>query len=608
LAKAQQKRNLDILVMDRGKFDASLLFGHGRNAKAITSTEDAKEVFSAGGLRSILGIEKEAEEEGKASDEDLKDSSFMSSEQVEKAMLSLEDADDVVALQGAQKEAADELKEFDESIEYKKDSEGEDEAETKEDQRTHQLTPPPKEAKVEDGNDEAELEKELASWESEVGIDPSAIEASLSPMEQYGLRFRSTVDPFYSIFAVMEYRRKLEAQDELDEAVDMDEIEREKAEDELKAIMNGDLLATDPQPEDLLRQRTLYLREKSRLRANKKRRKLTGQDWDLRVDGQTKHPFWYNIDTGEAVWDKPSVLLELEAYELAHNKKWSALPCDPLIRILGYLSPSPDRMRCAQMCRHWHKAATDPSFVRHVYPVEMGAYTRDDAKMEPNHYRNLADAIADSLPGDTIGKKSMFLTRICFHFSLSKTDPFAVELGDGHYWANKDLVVKYPVRLVGDEHNPSNVVVEMGCTLVWKARGGFCEGVTFRRPKLSSGDSSTLVMLRLETGSRLDVVEAVLDNDGTEGDVVVARDARGSWRNVSIRGGTRGISFEAGATIDLVGVSNIQACGCVQLHMKYAMSYIQVIDQLTPFFHEVLHPTKQEAGSILPEWCHCEPQ
>ena len=210
--------------------------------------------------------------------------------------------------------------------------------------------------------------------------------------------------------------------------MDIDEIERENEEDELRAMENGDLLATFPEPEDLVRQKSLYLREKARLRASKKLRKLTGQDWESRVDGLTKNPFWYNIDTGEAIWDKPTVLLDLEAYNLAQEKRWAAMPTDPLVHIMSYLAPFPDRMNCARMCKQWHWAGNDVSFVRHVYPVEMGAYTRDEKKMQKNHYRDIAAAVKASQPGDTIGKKcwwtayrtlNLALVLTCFFFSSS---------------------------------------------------------------------------------------------------------------------------------------------------------------------------------------------
>ncbi len=50
-----------------------------------------------------------------------------------------------------------------------------------------------------------------------------------------------------------------------------------------------------------------------------KRRILTGENWCVRADAFTNNPFWYNVDTGEATWEKPSVLIELEAEEHAHK-------------------------------------------------------------------------------------------------------------------------------------------------------------------------------------------------------------------------------------------------------------------------------------------------
>ena len=65
----------------------------------------------------------------------------------------------------------------------------------------------------------------------------------------------------------------------------------------------------------------------------------------------------------------------------------------------------------------------------------------------------------------------------------------------------------------------------MGGTLIWKASGGFCEGITFRRPKLASGERSAPELLRLESGSKLDIIESALDNEGSEGNVVAVRGA-----------------------------------------------------------------------------------
>jgi hypothetical protein len=433
-------------------------------------------------------------------------------------MATLEDADDVQALRGAQKEAADELLEFDESIEYNKDPDAEADAETD----PQQPAPPVEDEKDEETDaiekqkkEEKELEKEFAAWQSKVGMDTSAIEATLSPTERYGLRFREEIDPFYSVFAVMEQRRRMEAQEEQEDEIDIDEIEKTKARLERQAIDDGELLATRPAPEDLIRQRNLYQREKSRLKASKKRRQLTGENWESNIDGVSQNPFWYNSDTGEALWDKPRVLYELEELDLASEKGWIATPMKALVHIMDYLVPFPDRMRSAEVCRHWSHAANAISFVRHVYPVEMGAYTADGRKLEPNHYRTISEAVSVSLPGDTI------------------------ELGDGHYWVNEDLAVDIPLRLTGDENNPSNVIIEMSGTLTWRGKGGWCEGVTFRRPKISSAEPTNRELLRIEKGGRLDVVHSVFNNEGCRGSVVTVTESgsKGRWENVIVKGG-----------------------------------------------------------------------
>lgn len=501
--------------MDKGNFDASQL-GKGKK-EAPPEKDQVKDVYTKGGLRSILGVDAEVEDNANGPEKDAGADKDMSSEQMENAMASLEDADDVQALRGAQKEAADELKEFDESIEYKKEAEGETDTAS-----APPPAPPTEQKKDEEADalekqkqEEAELEKEFAAWQSKVGMDASAIEASLSPTERYGLRFREEIDPFYSIFAVMEQRRRIEAEEERDDEIDIDEIEQTKAMLERQAIDDGELLATRAAPEDLIRQRNLYQREKSRLRAEKKRRKLTGENWELKIDGVTQHPFYYNMDTGEAVWSKPVVLHELEEFEAARKKGWVATPMKALVNIMSYLVPFPERIRCSEVSPSWSKAANDISFVRHVYPVEMGAYTTDDRKMEYNHYRTISEAVSVALPGDTI------------------------ELGDGHYWANEDIVVSVPLRFVGDEHSPSNVIIEMSGTLRWQSQGGWIEGITFRRPKISSGEPVSRELLRIEKGSRLDVVQSVFNNEGCGGRVVTAVEpsAKRLWKGVVVKGG-----------------------------------------------------------------------
>lgn len=397
LKKAKQKRNLDVLVMDQGNFDASMLKQKRiRSVETNIESNNASEIYTKGGLREILGIGPDIGKETHLNEGDI-----LSSEQLETTMTSLEDIDDANALKGSRKEAEEALKEFDESIEYKKDSDVDDDEEIKGEENTEN-------AKNDATSEEKELEKEIAAWQEKSGVDPSLIEASLSRVERYGLRFCEIVDPYYSIFAVLEYNQKLESNAGNDD-IDINQIEHEQTEEENRAFEEGDLLSTNLRPDDLVRQINLYRREKARLNGIKKRRKLTGEDWEQKFD-LTQTPFWYNVDTGEAVWEKPKVLIEMDAFSLAYQEKWCSLPIRSLIHIMSFLQPFPDRMQSSKVCNYWYKAAKDSSFVRHVYPVEMGAYTRDDDKIEFNHHRTIEDALKFALPGDTIG--TIFLSLV----------------------------------------------------------------------------------------------------------------------------------------------------------------------------------------------------
>jgi hypothetical protein len=197
LLKARQKRNLDIMVMDRGNFTTA----EAEKPESLTNA-DVQDVYTKGGLREILGVSKDGDGMDIVEDETLEVAEVsdgkLSSEQIEKTMASLEDADDAEALKGARQEVADDLKEFDESIEYKRDSDAEEPDEVEK-----EVTAEPEK------DDTKELEQQIASWQENDGMDAATIEASLTAIERYGLRLREEIDPYESVFAVL-HRRQLE--------------------------------------------------------------------------------------------------------------------------------------------------------------------------------------------------------------------------------------------------------------------------------------------------------------------------------------------------------------------------------------------------------------
>ncbi len=477
LVKAKQKRHLDFLVMDEGKFHASEQQADRESDNDQDSGAECG-IGTKSGLRNILGLSNESKVN--ATDGEV------SKDELESAMATLEDEDDVKAMRGAQQEAAEELEEFDEGVKIKQetDNDEDDAGKSNTEEKKETIHTPPASSEAE--SEEAKLEKEFLDWQRQVGADKASIDASLNPVERYALKFREEIEPFYSMWYMPSQEDGFA--DTNEDEVDIEEIESMKAQDEYYAIEDGDLLATLPSISDLPHHRSSYYKEKSRIQANKRRRKLTGENWTSQIDGKTKYPFWYNDDTGEAIWDKPKILIELDEFELAERNRWNAVPAKPLILVMNFLLSYPDRMACALVCKKWRAAAQDFSFVHHVYPVEMGALSMNPKKMEKNHYRTISEALSFARAGDTIGEsKEHVCLIISFLSSSPHTCPCFIELGDGHYWLNDhNIVIDYPLRIIGDEKDPSHVVVEVSGTIQWKASSGYIEGVTFRKPRINS--------------------------------------------------------------------------------------------------------------------------
>ena len=563
LLKAKQKRQLDFLVMDEGKFSMSHTHGKPKlNKNNDSEGNKGNAVFTKEGLRDILGVKLGDDdssigtsinstsiiEEVSSKDNDQ----VLSKEQMEHAMAVLEDEDDVKAMRGAQKEAAEKLKEFDETVQFHKDNDLENDSlsqysqddDTMDDEQgrqntkdgnikgqrkesfkdksvSQQISTPGTENNDSNVND-AQMEREFAAWQKKVGIDMKTISESLKPTERYGKLFKENIDPFYSVhYDEIEELRHEDENHEEELEFDIDEIEKHKETQERQVIEDGDLLATNPSPEYLPHLRNVYLQEKVKLRNQKKRRKLTGENWCTKIDGTTKLPFWYNEDTGEAIWEKPTVLLELEADRNAHENKWISLPGKPLYNIMSFLLPYPDRINCSKVCRQWRTAATDISFVKHVFPVEMSGIEIEATKLNKIYFRTISDAIATAVPGDTI------------------------ELGDGHYWINDPgISVDFPLRIVGDENDPSHVVLELRGSIIWKGHAGWIEGVTIRRPKMASEKSIGKEILRVEGKGKIDMAFCVFDNEGGTGNVtkLSGQGSKGKWHDILIKNASVGKS------------------------------------------------------------------
>ena len=78
------------------------------------------------------------------------------------------------------------------------------------------------------------------------------------------------------------------------------------------------------------------------------------------------------------------------------------------------------------------------------------------------------------------------------------------ELGDGHYFINDPgLMINKPIKFVGDEHDPSQVVLELSGDINWNASGGWIEGITVRRSSITTRMTQNNEILRIGLGVRV---------------------------------------------------------------------------------------------------------
>lgn len=455
LMKAKQKRHLDYLVMTEGNFEEASL-------------------FSAKGLKDVLGDGlSNTVTDGVGTDEPK-------SGEVEAAMAAVEDDEDVCAMNELKSEVAQEQEEFDDNAAIQAE-EDDDEVVAADTGKlgTTSISSAAKSAAVStDTSEEKDMEAEFASWQASVGGDFRSLEMALKPVERFALKLRIEVDKYLSVFAIGEQQRlesvAAEAQ-ELDEQWDVDEIEREKEEEEYRALAEGELLATNLTKDDVDSLRIWYLKERQKRSNELRRRRLTGAGWKLYIDHVTNVPFWYNEDTAQACYGKPKVIDEQERFAAALERGYSAAPEGIIISILKFLSPFPDRMSCQLVCARWYQISKNPCFFKRVLPVESGVRDSSAAsgkapQLAENTFSSVEAALALAHPGDTI------------------------LLSCGHHW-EKSLAVRVPVRIIGETDDPSRCVVELTDFLsITAVRGSVVfSGITIQRPSRKSLPNGPLI-------------------------------------------------------------------------------------------------------------------
>jgi hypothetical protein len=73
---------------------------------------------------------------------------------------------------------------------------------------------------------------------------------------------------------------------------------------------------------------------------------------------------------------------------------------------------------------------------------------------------------------------------------------------------------------VGDEDDPSNVVIELIGTLTWSSPFGRIEGVTFRRPKISLDAAYGKPLIKIAADAKLDLYNCIVESNAVVHDAV----------------------------------------------------------------------------------------
>jgi hypothetical protein len=438
---------------------------------------------------------------------------------MEQAMAMVEDEDDAKATQGAQAEAALEQAEFDETKALQEDltldepesSSSSSSKESKGEGKKQKKAANKPSTSVDSGSssvdirEEEKAEEEFATWQASVGgSDFQKLESALKPIERFALRFHTDVEPFYSMHYLSEQQRLVEMEEDAKgQEWDIEAIERQKEEEEFKALAQGELIAVNLTRREVSRVKMEYLAKKAKIKKDRQLRELTGEGWHHYIDEVTHAPFWYNEDTGEACYGMPAVIKSNAVMLRAKERRYNACPHPILVKIMEFLLPYPERSACSQVCAAWSKAGRDSCFFKHVLSIETGARERErerervkqektatrsstsssgsssshDSSLErgddqkSNVFVSLAAALAASLPGDTIA------------------------LGFGHH-VEQALVITCPVRILGAENEPVKVVLEVagGLRVTPQARRVVFSGVTIQRSRLSTTAASLVAV------------------------------------------------------------------------------------------------------------------
>jgi hypothetical protein len=197
----------------------------------------------------------------------------------------------------------------------------------------------------------------------------------------------------------------------------------------------------------------LYTRTLRDLRHGIKVRAATGSAWEERLDEVRQEKFFFNIDTKEAVWEKPLVLRARAATQRAHREGYAGLYHLPAValRIMRFLDPAPDRLqRVARVCRSWHALSEHPALFKFVRQSGVtGARGSDAGPATLDPFSASKPAVADTSASPVLDWAPPRRIFDSIPVALAAAVPGdTIVISSGSHYVPHPLEVDLPVRIV----------------------------------------------------------------------------------------------------------------------------------------------------------------
>ena len=354
IMKANQKRHLNMLSIEQGKFTTDFFAGSSAGGPKASDMKDLLEGTGA--------VIREDEDE----------------EDAVKAMAAAEDDDDQKAIAATAKERMKDVAEFDETKKLEVDA-VEDAAKPKISKKAQAA------AMAEAAEKENEmLEQNLIKlWQ---GNDESnamqALESALRPIDRYAIHYRQDMEPIWNNAAADAWRKEvmLEASNREWE-VEQIELQRIKEEKELET--STDYVRAAPSKRGYGRSKRLFLNLRESRDHEEKRRRVSGGEWTLYFDEKLKRNYYFNSRTGKCTWTKPLVLAIRDAQVDARQLLFGGFP-PALLRLILLYCGTKDRLSSSMVCLHWYTVVQHRSMWLRVIPN----YKLRAAPGDGNHFRS----------------------------------------------------------------------------------------------------------------------------------------------------------------------------------------------------------------------------